>query len=95
MMTQYAILTEGVKKSFGGVHALKNINLRVKKGDIHAIVGENGAGKSTLMKVLSGIYIKDAGTVVINGKEVHFTSPKQSRENKIGIIYQELALSLT
>ncbi|WP_407289520.1 sugar ABC transporter ATP-binding protein [Raoultella planticola] len=92
-MAQYAIMTEGVKKRFGGVHALKNINLKVKKGDIHAIVGENGAGKSTLMKVLSGIYVKDGGSVFINDKEVHFTSPKQSRENKIGIIYQELALS--
>jgi len=92
-MTDYAIVTDKVKKSFGGVHALKNINLRVKKGDIHAIVGENGAGKSTLMKVLAGIHTKDSGTVLVNGKEVHFTSPKQSKENKIGIIYQELALA--
>ncbi|CAK1746170.1 sugar ABC transporter ATP-binding protein [Vibrio crassostreae] len=92
-MDEYAIVTKGVKKSFGGVHALKDINLRVKRGDIHAIVGENGAGKSTLMKVLAGIHTKDSGTVNINGEEVHFTSPKQSRENKIGIIYQELALA--
>ncbi|MEZ9253521.1 sugar ABC transporter ATP-binding protein [Vibrio cyclitrophicus] len=92
-MDEYAIVTKGVKKSFGGVHALKNINLRVKKGDIHAIVGENGAGKSTLMKVLAGIHKKNGGTVHINGEEVDFTSPKQSREKKIGIIYQELALA--
>ncbi|MCL2895073.1 sugar ABC transporter ATP-binding protein [Brenneria tiliae] len=92
-MDQYAVVIEQVKKSFGGVHALKNIDLKVKKGSIHAIVGENGAGKSTLMKILSGIYIKDGGTIHINGKEVHFTSPKQSRENHIGIIYQELALA--
>lgn len=92
-MAEYAIVTDKVKKSFGGVHALKNINLRVKKGDIHAIVGENGAGKSTLMKVLTGIYVKDSGTVHVNGEEVHFTSPKESREKKIGIIYQELALA--
>ncbi|MEA9391481.1 sugar ABC transporter ATP-binding protein [Acerihabitans sp. TG2] len=92
-MDQYAVVIDKVKKSFGGVHALKSINLKVKKGTIHAIVGENGAGKSTLMKILSGIYIKDSGTIYINGKEVHFTSPKQSRENNIGIIYQELALA--
>ncbi len=92
-MDQYAVVIDKVKKSFGGVHALKSINLKVKKGTIHAIVGENGAGKSTLMKILSGIYVKDSGTIFINGKEVHFTSPKQSRENNIGIIYQELALA--
>ncbi|WP_413735785.1 sugar ABC transporter ATP-binding protein [Sodalis sp. RH21] len=92
-MDQYAVVIDKVKKSFGGVHALKSIDLKVKKGSIHAIVGENGAGKSTLMKILSGIYIKDSGTIYINGKEVHFTSPKQSRENNIGIIYQELALA--
>ncbi|TKI06134.1 sugar ABC transporter ATP-binding protein [Martelella alba] len=92
-MDQYAVVIEKVKKSFGGVHALKNIDLKVRHGTIHAIVGENGAGKSTLMKILSGIYVKDSGTIAINGKEVHFTSPKQSRENNIGIIYQELALA--
>ncbi|NDL63876.1 sugar ABC transporter ATP-binding protein [Acerihabitans arboris] len=92
-MDQYAVVIEKVKKSFGGVHALKSIDLKVRKGSIHAIVGENGAGKSTLMKILSGIYIKDSGTIHINGKEVHFTTPKQSRENNIGIIYQELALA--
>lgn len=93
MMEEYAIVTKGVKKSFGGVHALKDINLKVKRGDIHAIVGENGAGKSTLMKILSGIYTKDSGQVFINGEEVNFTTPKQSRQHKIGIIYQELAIS--
>lgn len=92
-MEEYAIVLDKVKKSFGGVHALKNVNLKVKRGDIHAIVGENGAGKSTLMKILSGIHVKDGGTLHINGKEVHFTTPRQSRDNEIGIIYQELALS--
>ncbi|WP_342323253.1 sugar ABC transporter ATP-binding protein [Kosakonia sp. BYX6] len=92
-MEEYAIVIDKVKKSFGGVHALKNVNLKIKQGDIHAIVGENGAGKSTLMKILSGIYVKDGGTLHVNGKEVHFTSPGQSRDSQIGIIYQELALS--
>lgn len=92
-MQEYAIVIDKVKKRFGGVHALRNVSLKVKHGDVHAIVGENGAGKSTLMKILSGIYIKDGGTLQINGEEVHFTNPGQSREHKIGIIYQELALA--
>ncbi|MCS3430677.1 sugar ABC transporter ATP-binding protein [Klebsiella sp. BIGb0407] len=92
-MQEYAIVIDKVKKRFGGVHALRNVSLKVKHGDVHAIVGENGAGKSTLMKILSGIYVKDGGTLQINGEEVHFTTPGQSREHKIGIIYQELALA--
>ncbi|MBS0847886.1 sugar ABC transporter ATP-binding protein [Citrobacter sp. JGM124] len=92
-MQEYAIVIDKVKKRFGGVHALRNVSLKVKHGDVHAIVGENGAGKSTLMKILSGIYIKDGGTLQINGEEVHFTTPGQSREHKIGIVYQELALA--
>ena len=92
-MEEYSIVIDNVKKRFGGVHALKNVSLKVKRGDIHAIVGENGAGKSTLMKILSGIYVKDGGTLHIDGKEVHFTSPGQSREQRIGIVYQELALA--
>lgn len=92
-MDNYAIVVENVKKSFGGVHALKNIDLKVKKGTIHAIIGENGAGKSTLMKILSGIHLKDSGHIYLNGEEVNFTSPKQSQAHGIGIIHQELALS--
>ena len=92
-MEEHVIVIDKVKKSFGGVHALKNVNLAVKRGEIHAIVGENGAGKSTLMKILAGIYVKDGGTLRINGNDVHFTSPGQSRDSQIGIIYQELALS--
>ena len=92
-MTDHAIIIEGVEKSFGGIKALRGFNLRVKKGSIHAIVGENGAGKSTLMKILSGIYIKDKGRVVIHGEEVHFTTPQQSQNKGIGIVHQEFALS--
>lgn len=92
-MEEYSIVIDKIKKRFGGIHALKNVSMKVRHGDIHAIVGENGAGKSTLMKILSGIYIKDDGALHINGEEVHFTSPGQSREHNIGIVYQELALS--
>ena len=92
-MNDYAIVVENVKKSFGGVHALKDIDLKVKKGSIHAVIGENGAGKSTLMKILSGIYLKDSGRILIDGEEVNFTTPKESQTKGIGIIHQELALS--
>ncbi len=88
-----AIVIEGVKKHFGGVRALSDFNLRVDKGTIHAIVGENGAGKSTLMKILSGIYTRDAGRILLDGEEVHFETPQQSREKGVGIVHQELALS--
>ncbi|SKA08414.1 sugar ABC transporter ATP-binding protein [Consotaella salsifontis] len=92
-MTNYAIEIRGVEKNFGGIRALSNFNLKVEKGTVHAICGENGAGKSTLMKILSGIYIKDGGTVVVHGEEVNFTNPQQSRARGIGIVHQELALS--
>ncbi len=93
IMREYSIVMNNVQKRFGGIHALKSVDLKVKKGSIHALVGENGAGKSTLMKVLSGIYIKDGGKITIDGQEVHFTTPRQSQEHNIGIIHQELALS--
>lgn len=92
-MVQYAIEVKQVKKRFGGVQALKSINLKVRCGSIHALIGENGAGKSTLMKILSGIYTKDSGEIFIHGEEKNFTSPVQSKQSRIGIIYQELALS--
>ena len=92
-MSDYAIIMENISKSFGGVHALKHIDLKVKKGEIHAIIGENGAGKSTLMKIISGIYTKDKGTITINGVQAHFTNPMQSQEKGIGIIHQELSLA--
>jgi len=82
-----------IQTSFGGVEALKSVDFKVKRGEVHALVGENGAGKSTLMKILSGVYQKDSGTVRINGKEVEITDPHKSRELGIGIIYQELVLA--
>lgn len=91
--SEYSIVINNVQKNFGGIRALKSVDLKVKKGSIHALVGENGAGKSTLMKILSGIHIKDGGTINIDGQDVHFTSPKQSQAHNIGIIHQELALS--
>ncbi|MGN1004972.1 MAG: sugar ABC transporter ATP-binding protein, partial [Aristaeellaceae bacterium] len=77
-------------KSFPGVHALDHVNLEVRRGEIHALMGENGAGKSTLMKVLTGIYTKDSGTITYEGKEVEFHGPKEAQEAGIVIVHQEL-----
>ena len=78
------ILTmKGIDKSFPGVHALDHVDLEVRRGEVHALMGENGAGKSTLMKVLTGIYSKDEGTITFEGKEV-------AQDAGIVIVHQEL-----
>jgi ribose transport system ATP-binding protein len=82
-----------ITKSFGGVHALKDVSLQVSPGEIHALVGENGAGKSTLMKILSGAYQKDSGVIKIDGQPVEILNPHIGRKLGIGIIYQEFALA--
>ena len=85
------ILTmKGIDKSFPGVHALDHVDLEVRKGEVHALMGENGAGKSTLMKVLTGIYSKDEGTITFEGKEVEFTNPREAQDAGIVIVHQEL-----
>lgn len=85
------ILTmKGIDKSFPGVHALDHVDLEVRKGEVHALMGENGAGKSTLMKVLTGIYHKDSGTITYEGKEVEFTNPREAQDAGIVIVHQEL-----
>ena len=82
-----------VTKHFPGVIALNDINFDIKKGEVHAIVGENGAGKSTLMNVLSGVYPADEGHVEFEGKQVHFKEPKEAQDAGIAMIHQELSLS--
>ena len=90
-LSHEVILTmEGIDKSFPGVHALDHVNLELRKGEVHALMGENGAGKSTLMKVLTGIYTKDSGTITYEGKEVEFHGPKEAQEAGIVIVHQEL-----
>jgi ribose transport system ATP-binding protein len=83
---------EHVSKSFPGVKALDNVSFDLRKGEVHALVGENGAGKSTLMKILSGVYQADEGTLRYKGQAVSFRDVTQAREAGIGIIYQELNL---
>lgn len=79
-----------VSKNFGPVQALKNGALHLKKGEVHALMGENGAGKSTLMKILTGIHGKDTGSIVYDGAEVAFKSPKESMDAGVVIVHQEL-----
>lgn len=81
-----------INKSFPGVKALTDVDLVIRKGEVHALVGENGAGKSTLMKIISGAYRRDSGTIWLDGKVVEVVSPKQSELMGISIIYQELNL---
>ena len=84
----------GICKSFPGVKALNNVDFTLRKGEIHALMGENGAGKSTLIKVLTGVYEKDAGSIEIEGYpgEVHIHSPQQAQNIGISTVYQEITL---
>ena len=89
-MGEVILTMNGIDKSFPGVHALDHVNLEVRKGEVHALMGENGAGKSTLMKVLTGIYSKDEGTITYEGKEVEFSNPRDAQAAGIVIVHQEL-----
>lgn len=89
-MGEVILTMTGIDKSFPGVHALDHVNLELKKGEVHALMGENGAGKSTLMKVLTGIYKKDSGSIVYEGKEVEFKNPREAQDAGIVIVHQEL-----
>lgn len=81
-----------ISKSFPGVKALDDVEFSLHHGEVHALVGENGAGKSTLMKILSGIYIEDSGTIMVNGKQHTISTPNMAEDLGIAIIHQELSL---
>ncbi len=83
---------KGIHKSFAGVEVLRDINLKIEKGEIHAIVGENGAGKSTLMKIIAGEYEPSQGKIFVNGKEKSFSLPLDAIRNGISLIHQEFSL---
>ena len=89
---QIAIQMSGITKVFGALKANEDVNLTVKEGEVHALLGENGAGKSTLMNMLSGIYTPDAGSISVFGQEVHFTCPKDSIQQGIGMVHQHFKL---
>ena len=84
----------GICKSFPGVKALNDVDFTLRRGEIHALMGENGAGKSTLIKVLTGVYEKDAGSIRIEGceGEAHIHSPQQAQNIGISTVYQEISL---
>lgn len=88
--TQYILEMRNISKSFPGVQALDQVNLNIRPGTVHALLGENGAGKSTLMKVLFGIYKKDGGEILLNGKPVEFASAKEALDNGVSMVHQEL-----
>jgi ABC-type sugar transport system ATPase subunit len=96
-MQNLVLKSEGINKSFGGVHALTDMSFELRQGEVHALVGENGAGKSTYIKILSGVYHKDSGTNLYNGKPVDFHSALEARRAGIGMVPQliELAPKLT
>ena len=80
----------GINKSFGSNQVLKDAGFLLKDGEVHALMGENGAGKSTLMKILTGVYTKDAGTVLVDGVEVNYKNPQEAEKAGIVFIYQEI-----
>jgi len=90
--TEYVVEMKGICKRFGGVQALRNVDLELRRGEIMGIVGDNGAGKSTLMKILSGAYLADEGEIYVEGRKVRIRNPLDASRLGIGMIYQDLAL---
>ena len=89
-MGEVILTMKGIDKSFPGVHALDHVDFEVKRGEVHALMGENGAGKSTLMKVLTGIYQKDSGSIKYKGQEVEFHNTREAQDAGVVIVHQEL-----
>ena len=92
MANELLLEMRGIQKSFPGVHALDGCAFSLKSGEVHALIGENGAGKSTLMKILSGVYQKDAGEILLNGKPVELRDTLDAQKVGISIIHQEINL---
>ncbi|HIY01115.1 MAG TPA: sugar ABC transporter ATP-binding protein [Candidatus Blautia faecipullorum] len=88
---KYILEATGIDKSFSGVTVLKGAELCIEPGELHALMGENGAGKSTLMKIIMGIYTKDAGKVILDGQETNFKSAREALDAGISMIHQELS----
>jgi len=91
-MSEYILELNKITKRFANVEVLHDVNLSLKPGEVHAILGENGAGKSTLVKVITGVHQPDAGEIRLNGQVVQFNDPRESRQAGIAAIYQELSL---
>jgi len=91
-MNEYILRASNIDKSFSGVHALKGVNLEIKKGEIHSLAGENGCGKSTLIKIISGVYTPDSGVIEIDGNEYNSLRPVEAMLKGIQVIYQDLSI---
>jgi ABC-type sugar transport system ATPase subunit len=87
-----SLALSGVSKSFGHIQALTDIELAVYPGEVLALLGDNGAGKSTLVKIMSGLYPSDAGTISVQGRPVHFATPSDAQRAGVATVYQDLAL---
>jgi ribose transport system ATP-binding protein len=94
-MGEYAIEAERINISFNGVRVLYDVNFKVRKGEIHALVGTNGAGKSTLVKIINGVYQRDSGSISIDGIPAVYDSPEAAREAGIAMVFQDLSLVST
>jgi len=92
LQSQNVLEMSGIDKSFPGVKALQDVRFTLRKGEVHSLMGENGAGKSTLIKVMTGVYEKDAGRITIDGEPIHFRSPQDAQNFGIGTVYQEISL---
>ena len=91
-MKEVLLQMKNIEKQFPGVRALSNVDFTVRKGEIHALMGENGAGKSTLIKILTGVYQMDGGEILVEGKNVSIRSPQDAQNNGISTVYQEITL---
>ena len=91
-MGEIILKMQGIQKYFPGVHALDDAQLEIRSGEVMGLIGENGAGKSTLMKILTGIYPKDGGTIEFFGEQIEINGPKDAQNKGICIVHQELNL---
>lgn len=92
MADDYVLKMENISIAFNGIPALRSVDFNLKAGEVHALVGANGAGKSTLMKILTGVYKKDSGTITLNGKQIDMNNPSDAQKHGIAMIYQEFSL---
>ncbi len=88
-MADDVLVASDVSKSFPGVKALSDVSIRLARGSIHALLGENGAGKSTLIKIITGVYRPDSGTLTLDGKPLQFDGPRDAIAAGVGVVHQE------
>jgi ABC-type sugar transport system ATPase subunit len=91
-MSESILRMTNISKSFAGVHALRGVQLDLRPGEVHALLGENGAGKSTLVKVITGVHQPDTGEIYLNDQRVHLADPREATQLGISAIYQELSM---